>query len=286
MRPGPEYPASGPALVAVMPSPEASTKTRNRAQRLEPSPEEGRESAEDESFNAGSEPTDGPSRGLWRSSVGRARRRRKSSLNEMFQKQLAYAGSSERAAGSVEERTLVGTRTTKNLTSYLRKTIKASDDAGTVSQGTGGAGSTGNARMLDDTNPKFKVLLYRLVALPDPNNPWGDGLLVQVHSSALDATAFRPGHGRHLARPLPLSHSPARRAWAPPSRSPCISPCAPARAPSAHARAPPYEITPLRILPTPPPLPASRPPESTTTTMRFSSRSARCSTNAGARTRS
>ena len=208
---------------------EAEAKEAKEAAAAAAAAAESRESAEDSFVDPG-----GGARMMWKRPVERARRRKKSSLSEMFQKQLVFgAPGTERSAGSVEERTLVGARSTKTLTSYLRKTSKQSDDANVVAQGTGGAGSTGGARMLDDVHPTHKVLLYRLVSLPDPNSPWGDGLLVQARP-ALDAASCRPDHGT------------ARAPWAPPPAPPPPPFCRP-----GSRNNPP--------LPTPP-HPPSRPP--------------------------
>ena len=243
---------------------EAEAKEAKEAAAAAAAAAESRESAEDSFVDPG-----GGARRMWKRPVERARRRKKSSLSEMFQKQLVFgAPGTERSAGSVEERTLVGARSTKTLTSYLRKTSKQSDDANVVAQGTGGAGSTGGARMLDDVHPTHKVLLYRLVSLPDPNSPWGDGLLVQARP-ALDAASCRPDHGT------------ARAPWATlPARTPPF--CRP-----ASRNNPPSAPLPTLQAVRPSPLPPIAPPRPrgrTTTTMRSSSLSARCSTSAGART--
>jgi len=216
---------------------EAEAKEAKEAAAAAAAAAESRESAEDSFVDPG-----GGARRMWKRPVERARRRKKSSLSEMFQKQLVFgAPGTERSAGSVEERTLVGARSTKTLTSYLRKTSKQSDDANVVAQGTGGAGSTGGARMLDDVHPTHKVLLYRLVSLPDPNSPWGDGLLVQARP-ALDAASCRPDHGTARApwatlpaRTPPPSVGPRRETTPPPHPSPPSKPSAhrPSR-PSPH----------------------------------------------------
>ena len=61
-----------------------------------------------------------------------------------------------------------------------------------VDQSTGGGANARYARLLDPSHASHKVLCYRLVSLPDPSNPWGDGLLLEAartHASdaALDA---------------------------------------------------------------------------------------------------
>ena len=62
-----------------------------------------------------------------------------------------------------------------------------------VDQSTGGGANARYARLLDPSHASHKVLCYRLVSLPDPSNPWGDGLLLEAaRTHASDAALTAP----------------------------------------------------------------------------------------------
>ena len=72
----------------------------------------------------------------------------------------------------------------------------------TIGQSTGGATELGHANLIDPRHPTHRVLVYRLVSLPDDTNPWGAGLLLTAaEEHADDDDALRRAVKELLRRP-------------------------------------------------------------------------------------